>query len=148
MKAFRFRMEKVLQLRRQIEDEKKRELSILLFDLRQQEARLHSLERELEECKADLMSDLQEREISVPRLMVFAAYMERRTLDIKSQQERILELHKTIEAKRKELMEAMQNRMSMERVRAQRQAEYRADALREEINFLDEVGGFQQVHAV
>ena len=60
MRAFRFRLEKVLQLRRQIEEGKRRELSLMLFDLRQHEARLHSLEQELQCCKESMTQDLEQ----------------------------------------------------------------------------------------
>ena len=141
MRAFRFRLERVLQLRRQMEEEKRRELSIMLFDLRQLEARLHSLQRDLESCKTEMATDLEQEELSMARIEVFASYLKRITSFIEEQRELISELHKKIESKKNELLDAIKERKAMESVKARRRAEHDKECAREEMKFLDEIAG-------
>ena len=141
MRAFRFRLERVLQLRRQMEDEKRRELSIMLFDLRQLEAKLHSLQQDLESCKRQMTNDLELEELSIARIEVFASYLKRIASSIEAQRELISELHKKIESKRNELLEAIKERKAMESVKAKRLAEHEKERIRDEMKFLDEVAG-------
>jgi len=141
MRAFRFRLERVLQLRRQMEDEKRRGLSIMLFELRQLEARLHSLRRDLESCKAEMATDLEQEEVSMARIEVFASYLKRITSSIEEQRELITELHKKIESKKSELLDAIKERKAMESVKARRRTEHDKECAREEMKFLDEIAG-------
>lgn len=145
MRAFRFRLERVLQLRRQMEEEKRRELSIMLFDLRQLEAKLHSLQRDLESCKTEMMTDLEQEELSMARIEVFASYLKRITSSIEEQRELITELHKKIESKKNELLEAIKERKAMESVKARRRTEHDKECAREEMKFLDEIAGIARL---
>ncbi len=141
MRAFKFRLERVLQLRRQMEDEKRRELSVILFDLRQLEAKLHSLQHDLESCKRQMTNDLEQEELSIARIEVFASYLKRIVSSIEVQRELISELHKKIESKRNELLESIKERKAMESVKAKRFAEHEKERIRDEMKFLDEVAG-------
>lgn len=147
MRAFRFRLEKVLQLRRQIEEGRRRELSLMLFDLRQHEARFHSLQHDLQSCKENMTNDLEQREIPMAKIEVFAAYMKRLTSAIEAERDEIADLNKRIEAKRADLLESIKERKAMESVRAKRQAEYYAESTREETRFLDEIAGWSQANS-
>jgi len=144
MKAFRFRLERVLQLRRQMEEEKRRELSIMLFDLRQLEARLHSLQRDLESCKTEMATDLEQEELSIARIEVFASYLKRITSSIEEQRELILELYKKVESKKSELLETIKERKAMESVKTTRRAEHEKERAREEMKFLDEIASINR----
>ncbi|HUT03949.1 MAG TPA: flagellar export protein FliJ [bacterium] len=139
MKAFRFRLERVLQLRLQIEEEKRRELSIMLFDLRQLEAKLHSLQNDLDSCKKEMSRDLEQEDLSIARIEVFASYIKRMMSAIDAQRELISELCRKIEAKKNELLEAIKERKAMESVKSKRLAEYHKEYARAEMKFLDEV---------
>jgi len=141
MRAFRFRLERVLQLRRQMEEAKRRELSIMLFDLRQLEAKLHSLGRDLESCKKEMAQELEQEELSLARIEVFASYLRRITTSIEAQRELVAELHKKIESKKDELLEAIKERKTMESVKARRRDEHEKECAREEMKFLDEIAG-------
>lgn len=141
MRAFRFRLEKVLELRRQIEEDKKRQLSLLLFELRQLEARLSRLRSELEQQKKKLSHDLEESQVCIPRIEVFAAYLKRVMETIESVKDQMVQLHKKIERRRGELIEATKERKALESVRAKRLAEYLREEARGQVRFLDEVAG-------
>ncbi|RLC47795.1 MAG: flagellar export protein FliJ [Candidatus Coatesbacteria bacterium] len=142
MKAFRFRLERVLQLRQQIEQEKRRELSVMLFDLRQLEAKLHALQNDLNSCKKEMSRDLEQEDLSIARIEVFAAYIKRTMSAIDAQRELISELLKRIEAKKNELIESIRERKAMESVRSKRLEQYHKEFARAEMKFLDEVASF------
>ncbi|MBN1593362.1 MAG: flagellar export protein FliJ [Candidatus Coatesbacteria bacterium] len=133
-------------MRKQMEDEKRRELSIMLFDLRQLEAKLHSLEHDLESCKQQMTADLEKQSLSMARIEVFASFIKRTASAIDAQKNLIHELHKRIEAKREELLLAIKERRAIESVKAKRLAEHEMAASRYEMKFIDEVAATMRIN--
>jgi flagellar protein FliJ len=135
-KPFVFRLQKVLDYRIRIEDQRKAELAEL-------EARRSILVAErvrFEQEQARTLGRMMTTEFDLVDLQLSRLYVERLDRDIARKREEIAVVAQRIEAKREELIAASQARRAMERLREKQEAEYMLGMLRAEQKILDEMG--------
>lgn len=134
MKKFKFRLEKVLQFRRIVQDEKKRELNIAMRLLREKEQDVENLE------KAFLANRIQEgKVISIEELSLKGAYAERLKNEIAQGRLDIMSLQDRVEEARKEYIEATKEVEVLEKLKEKKHEQYQEMIAHHEQKVLDEL---------
>jgi flagellar protein FliJ len=136
--AFRFRLQSVLQYKQKVEDDRKLEMAALLTEVAEQELRLAALDADRERVRAEVLNGMAgEVDIeAVARGFRHAEWLDELRL---RQAELIAELRQRIEAKRQEVVEAMQGRQALEKLRDRDRASYEAELLHAEQTLMDEL---------
>ena len=136
--SFRFRLERVRELRERKEDEAKRALADAMAEHFRAEERLRDAERSIETARAaQLDATLGQR--SGLDLIARQAYLERTESARDVSHQVVIRSEAQVESQREELTEAARDRQALERLKARRQAEFAAEAARLESNMLDEI---------
>ncbi len=135
-RPFQFRLRKVLDYRVRIEDQRKAELA----ELEARRAILLGERRRLEAEQARALERMVSSEFDLVDLQLTRLYVERLDRDIDRKAQEIAAVDERIVAKRRELIQASQERRAMERLREKQEAEYWLEVLRSEQKLLDEMG--------
>jgi flagellar FliJ protein len=134
-KPFQFRLQKVLEYRVHLEDTLRTELA----ELRRERAMLVERREQLEAEVAERVQRLTAGEFDVLQVKMTTHYVNRLEGLIQHTRQRIAEMDEAIEEKRQALVEASRNRKVMEKLKETAYEEYRAEELRTEQLFLDEL---------
>ena len=134
MKRFTFRLQKVLNYREQIRDEKRQELVLRNAELAHEESVLRGLEAERERSQLALDGIVRASEISIR-----GAYSLRLKGLIEAAVERVAAAHARVAEARERYLEADRDARAMEMLRDKRRTEYDQEVSREETAQLDEV---------
>jgi flagellar FliJ protein len=135
---FRFRLERVRELRERREDEARRELASALAEHFRAEERLRDAEQRIESARA-----AQLEAVRAPRsgtdLLARQFYLER-TETVRSLTREVVDQSEAqVDHRRALLTEAARERQALERLKQRRQAEHAAEAARVECLTLDEI---------
>lgn len=133
MKKFRFRLEKVLQYREIIKGEKKRELSLCLAALREEEEKLEKL------YKAQAENNMPEGVQKAGIFFLKGQYSERLKKEIIQKKLDILEAENKVEIARHAYIEAAKDAKTLEMLKSKKQDQYNEVVRLEEAKILDEV---------
>ncbi len=137
-KAFKFRLEKLLDLRRLKEDVARRDHALARKDVAEQGQKLARVTGE-REAEIRTLRELKRRTLDIVRLRLQEGYvnsLERRAL---RDAERLRELERKEAVKRQELAEASKGVRVLERLRERQFRAWAYQAGQEEQRFLDEV---------
>ena len=134
MKKFQFRLDRVLQYRGLVKDEKTRELVLArnkAFDCAE---RLKELEA------AALMNKLEENlECTAEELFLISAYGHKLRCDIERQEEKLEEAKKNVEIARAAYIDAAKDEKSLSTLKQHKLDEYRDYLAKEELKSNDEL---------
>jgi flagellar FliJ protein len=134
MKRFAFRLQRVLDIRSRIRDERRQELGARQAELQREEALLAELEAEL------LLARIEEGgTYSASELQMVGAYAIRLRSQIERQLVRIEGAKQAVEEARARYIEATKDTQVLEKLREKRREEYTQEVLLEEGRNLDEV---------
>lgn len=134
MKRFAFRLQRVLDIRSRIRDERRQELGARQAELQREEALLAELEAEL------LLARIEEGgTYSASELQMVGAYAIRLRSQIERQLVRIEGAKQAVEEARVRYIEATKDTQVLEKLREKRREEYTQEVLLEEGRNLDEV---------
>lgn len=134
MKRFKFRLQRILDIREQIRDEARQELAVRNQALAEQVSVLRGLQEEL------LRLDLQPNGIlSAGELVLNGAYSERVKQLIKQQLVRIEEAKAAVEQAREHYIQANKDAKALEMLKEKKRDLYNEEVLKEESNQLDEL---------
>lgn len=134
MKKFKFRLERVLQYRLIIKDERRRELQQKLLELREAEDRLDMLE------KAWLGNQLESEQILQAEIVIMRGlYAARLKFEIAQQIERIQKLEEEADEARSNYIEASRDVEVLERFKQKKKEDYIHETDLVEGKFLDEL---------
>lgn len=133
MKKFRFRLQRVLDYRGRIREERLQELHKKNSELRQIQRRMDELERAFLE-NADTSGALHHSVLELK-----AAYGERLKNEMEHVKLAILEAEKEVEEALLQYREALQEEEALVKLRDRRRAEYDEHVEQEEMKFLDEL---------
>ena len=145
MKAFRFRLQSALDLRRRREDQLRAELAVLQERDRDETARLDRLQEDRDHAQSGIArerigrmqpSDARDRE----------RFLQSLDEAIEKQRDVLALLRAEIERKIAEVIAATRDTRALERLRERREAEHRRSMLREEQKFLDDLGSARSFH--
>ncbi len=135
---FRFRLERVRELRERKEDEAKRALAEAMAEHFRAEERLRDAERQIEGARAAQL-DATGGPRSGDDLVARQAYLERTESDREASRQVVTRSEARVETQREELTQAARDRQALERLKQRREAEYVREAARVESQLLDEI---------
>jgi flagellar FliJ protein len=138
-KAFEFRLQKLLELRRLEEETAQREFAAAQEAVAQRNRAILALLSEEEKGRRDLRAQ-QERAIDVARLRMAGEYLEALGRQLGRERSEMEVLAKAELEKRRRLTEALKGVRVLERFRERQLRRYRQELDLEERKFLDEIG--------
>lgn len=134
MKRFRFRLQRILDIREQIRDEARQELGRRNAELAQQQSILKGLEDELTRLQPG-----KDGTLTAGELLLTGAYALRVQQLIEQQLVRVEEARREVVIAQEKYIQANKDAKALEMLKEKRRAEYDHEMLKEEINQLDEV---------
>lgn len=134
MKRFRFRLQRVLDIRDQIRDEARQELGRRNAELTHQQSVLNGLEDELRRLQPG-----RDGTLTAGELLLTGAYALRVQQLIEQQLVRVEEARREVVIAQERYIQANKEAKALEMLRDRKRAEYDQEVLKEEINQLDEV---------
>jgi flagellar FliJ protein len=144
MSAFKFRLEPVVNLKKQAEDIRKTELADAKRNLGKHETHLVNLFQHREACQAGLMPASECSHLDVAGKLVYYAYMERLTDQIAEQAAVVTESREVVANKRELLLESSREKKTLEKLRERMKQRFTEKARKAEQADLDETAG--QIH--
>jgi len=134
MKRFKFRLQRILDIREQIRDEARQELGRRNAVLAHERSVLRGLEAELLRLNAG-----ENGIVTASELLLTGAYAQRIQKLIEQQALKVEEARKAVVEVQERYIQANKDAKALEMLREKRRAEYDHEVLKEEINQLDEV---------
>ncbi len=134
MKRFRFRLQRILDIRDQIRDELRQELGRRNQELLHQESILKGLEDELRQLRIK-----QDGIITASELLLTGAYALRVQQLIERQVAKVEEARLAVVEAREKYIQANKDAKALEMLKDKKKEEYQQELLHEENNQLDEV---------
>ena len=134
---YRFNLESLLNYRRYQEDILQKELADFKNELIRHEQKLHRFKQNWRKCSRDLQQR-QKKGGTVPGLIMYLRYLERLSLDIDQQQRRVVKSKKQVDAKRRELLEIMKKRKTLEKLKEKGFLDDMQRMQKKEQNLMDE----------
>lgn len=134
-KAFRFSLQKVLDLRRNIETQQAIELSAARAKLNLHKNKLHSLNQK----KSSFLSSLDGNQINLQNLKIQESYLEQLSGEIKQQKESVARSDLTVKEKTEKLVEVSRDKKIVEKLRERHLENHQKKAKQDAVKFQDEV---------
>jgi flagellar protein FliJ len=134
MKRFKFRLQRILDIREQIRDEARQELGRRNAVLAHEQSVLRGLEAELLRLNAG-----ENGIVTASELLLTGAYAQRIQKLIEQQALKVEEARKAVVEAQERYIQANKDAKALEMLKEKRKAEYDHEVLKEEINQLDEV---------
>jgi len=113
---YKFRLEPVLRHRKLIEEDLQKEFGALTRQLFDERERLSNLEQVKNRFSGELQQK-QVKSINVSDILLYTDFIQQVSKEIERQSKKILEAEKNVEQKREELVGAMKNRKTIDRLR-------------------------------
>ncbi|WP_092188808.1 flagellar export protein FliJ [Desulfomicrobium norvegicum] len=136
-RPFLFKLEKILEYRRQLEDQAKLALSLTRQQVAEQKLRVEALHKDLEACLVELSAIKQ---MTQPELWLWSGWRKRLELDKTQAQAKLVELQKLAETRRLELVTKAKDRKLLEKLRAKQAEKHVQEEQRKEQKEFDETG--------
>ena len=135
---YKFPLEPVLNHRSFIVENLQKELAILEKILSGEKRNLRSYKK----AKYEFLSELQKKEeegVTISEIVLYSSFVERLSMDIIEQRERIVEAVRKVDLKRDDLIEAMKKMKMLDKLKEKETKAYRQEVMKKEQRFLDEV---------
>jgi flagellar FliJ protein len=135
---YKFPLEPVLNHRSFIVENLQKELAVLKNILSGEKRKLRSYKK----AKYEFLSELQKKEekgVTISEIVLYSSFVERLSMDIIEQRERIVEAARKADRKRDDLIEAMKKMKMLEKLKEKDRKAYRQAVIKKEQRFLDEV---------
>lgn len=133
-----FRLQQVLNYRREVEKARKQELAVARSEFENATRRLKSVEEKAER----LARELKEKEtagILALEFQLYAEFSRKQSSEIKNQREVVSTLNEEVEEKREILLSAAKDKKVLESFKDKTNAAHRLEVAAKERNFLDEI---------
>lgn len=137
-RGFKFRLEKVLDMRIQKEQRLQQRFQELLAMAEFERQKLAALEERQQQYREEL-SQKQKGSVEVNEVMNYLSYLELLAEAIIQQTEILREAEERAEEARLDLVQASQEKKAVEKLKEKQLEEYNKEQLREEIIFLDDI---------
>jgi flagellar FliJ protein len=144
-RPFHFKLEKILEYRRQLEDQAKLALSLTRQQIAEQNTRLEALSEDLQAC---LLALGTLKQMTQAELWLWSGWRERLELDKKHAQAKLDELKQLAETRRLELVAKAKDRKLLEKLRAKQAEKHVQDEQRKEQKEFDETGTLRHGRAI
>ncbi len=142
MKKFDFRLQSVLQLKSQLEDNAKNSLARATRELENQKAFLEELNSINNGSMNSLTSEVDEG-ISIYRIKVYNSYLSHLKNKITNQKENVNIAERDVDINRESLIKAMQERKIIEKLKEKKYQEYIKEQNKAEQLVIDELNSFK-----
>jgi len=136
-RPFHFKLEKILEYRRQLEDQAKLAMSIARQQLAEQNQHVEALHKDLEAC---LLEMSRTKQMTQPELWLWSGWRKRLELDKRQAQAKLAELRQLAEKRRLELVAKAKDRKLLEKLRAKQAEKHGQEEQRKEQKEFDETG--------
>lgn len=141
MGKFNFKLQAVLNLKKQVEDNMKNELGKAVQELERQKKILQEIEQERDEYITDINKQSTSG-ISVAKLKEYGLYISLLNKKVDNQKNNIKNAQESVDIYREKLVVAMRERKMMEKFREKKYEEYFKEQLRQEQKVIDEIASF------
>jgi flagellar FliJ protein len=135
---YRFNLESLLNYRRYQEEILQKKLAEFKNQLVEHEQQLRQLKQAWRKNSLELRQR-QESGGTVSGVIMYFRYLDRLTADIDKQKRRVVKTKKRIEQKRRELIEIVKKRKTLEKLKEKRFNTFEQQQLKKERDLLDEV---------
>lgn len=135
---FRFKFATILNYRRQIEHMHQQELARVIQEWQDEKARLEEYQKLWRTCLQQWRC-AQEDTVSVQDIELYQRYMVRLREEIRIQMEKVRHCIEVMNEKRSRLLKARTDRKTLEKLNDYEYAKYRAERIRSEARFNDEI---------
>ena len=136
-RPFHFKLEKILDYRRQLEDQAKLALSLVRQQIAEQSRLIEALNKDLETC---LVSLGKLKQMTQPELWLWTGWRDRLTLDKNQAQAKLTQLQQLAETRRLELVAKAKDRKLLEKLRAKQAEKHVQEEQQKEQKQFDETG--------
>ena len=113
---YKFSLEPVLKYRKLLEEDLQKDFAVLKRQLFDERERLSNFEQVRDKFSGELQQK-QVKSISVSDILLYTDYLQQISKELEKQSEKILEAEKNVDQKREELLGAMKNRKTIDRLR-------------------------------
>ena len=134
---YKFSLEPVLRHRKLLEEDLQKDFAVFKRHLLDERERLSNLEQ----VKNRFSGELQEKQvnsISVSDILLYTDFLQQVSKEIEKQSEKILEAEKSVDQKREELIGAMKNRKTIDRLREKGLEAHVQELSKKEQNLMNE----------
>lgn len=136
---YKFSMEPLLKHRKYIEDLQKQELGEFKRMLVDEKKKLKVYQKAKDKLLKELYVKQQEG-ITASENLLYFDFIDQLSIDLDTQKERLLDIENKIYQKHYDLINAMKNRKTLDRLKENEMNEYRHEILGKEQELLNEVG--------
>ena len=113
---YKFSLEPVLKYRKLLEEDFQKDFAVLKRQLFDEKEKLSNFEQTRDRFSRELQKK-QVKNINVSDILLYTDYLQEVSKEIEKQSEKILEAEKRVDQKREELVGAMKNRKTIDRLR-------------------------------
>lgn len=139
MPKFNFRLQRVLDIKKHKEEEKKQELAKLLLKYKKEEALLFYL-KDNQTKYQNKLREKQRGAMDIFEMIFYYTYLYKLSYDIKNQQDILRKLETEINNKREEVISASKERKIFEKLKDKKFSQWKQEQNLQEQKFLDEIG--------
>ncbi len=133
---FRFKLQRILDIRRQVRDR----IEVELSDLRGLLDAAREFREQLADRRRQCVEEFRSRlDLNIDEIKIYHRFVDGLAEKIREAEEEVLELEDRVEEKIVELLEAKKNEQAMERLREKEWKRYQTESARKEMAFLDEI---------
>jgi flagellar FliJ protein len=146
MKKFKFKLETVLKVRTRLEDLRKRELRQAELRLEEALRQLKRRQAEIAETTAMYQENLQKQRLDLNLATYYHNYLNKLNQLLVEDYARIDRCNEDLAKARQNLIEATKEKKIVEKLKEKAYEEYKLTELKQETEFLDELGTTRFIH--
>lgn len=143
MKKFEFRLQRVMEVKEEIEKQKERDFSLARKKVIEEENKLTAIKKQYESCWKDIEDKTSRETVDTTEIRQYYQYLQKLEGDIERQFIYLQEANAEMERRRHILIEASKERKILENLKDRKLASYNEEMNRIEQNFFDEIAGNQ-----
>ncbi|TYQ13160.1 UNVERIFIED_CONTAM: flagellar FliJ protein [Acetivibrio alkalicellulosi] len=144
MGNFIFRLQSLLNVKKQIEESLKNELGKAVLEYENQKNTLNQIENEKEELIGHI-NDETKKGILISVLRDYRKHIEYMNDRVKAQKEKVMMAGNNVDKYREELIKAAKEKQILEKLREKKYTEYQKEQLKKEQNFNDEIAAYKYI---
>ena len=146
MKKFCFRLQKLLDLETQREEQEKLQLQSLVNNLQGNEMVLNHLQVSLRQNQDDLTGK-KIKSLDLQKITIFQNYISALNTKIEFQERKVNSIVEEVDKKRKDLIGIKKSRKMLEKLRIKDKSVYTSTNRKSEIKQLDDISGYRRYTA-
>ncbi len=143
MKKFEFRLQRVMEVKEEIEKQKERDFALAKRKAIEEENKLNEIKIQYEGCWKDIENKTSQDTVDTNEINQYYKYLQKLEGDIERQFIYLHEANAEVERRRHILIEASKERKILENLKDRKMASYQEELNRQEQNFFDEIAGNQ-----